>query len=157
GLAPDWSIADDHVGRGLMQQAIDQMLREGSDATTRRLVHLLAKGTIPRGVARLMNDTVQAHFDVFRMTDERAWRRIDPGYPLGADELESLLVELEELEIPNHAKFREAHQSDVVACRVGDWEDFLGNGPAKKVREGALTYYNKPLPGPLVAVYSRLI
>ncbi|HVJ69539.1 MAG TPA: UvrD-helicase domain-containing protein [Caulifigura sp.] len=157
GLAPDWSIADDHVGRGLMQQAIDQMLREGTEATTRRLVNMLAKGEIPRGITRLMTDTIQSHFDVFRMTQPEAWRRIEPGYPLASDEFEALLVELEELDLSGCEGIRAAHEKDIVKCRGGDWDDFLLKGPASKLRIGETKFNRKQLPPHVIDVYKRLI
>jgi len=157
GLSPEWSIADDHVGRGMMQQAIDQVLREASEKTTRRLVHMLAKGEIPRRISGLMQDTVQAHFDIYRMAPPEAWRRIDPGFPLAGDELDALLIEHEELDLTDCPAIRKAHEKDVTKCRTGDWESFLSQGPAAKIRIGETKFSRKELPPHVISVYQRLI
>ncbi|QDT54883.1 ATP-dependent helicase/nuclease subunit A [Caulifigura coniformis] len=157
GLPPNWSIADEHASRQVMVAAIDDVLRGSDDVTTRRLVYLLAKGIVPRSIARLMSTTVQTHYDIFRLTQADAWRRIQPPLPLSGEELEVLLVEHEQLDLSECEGIRKAHEKDVVKCRLGEWEDFLGSGPAKKLLEGETKFGRKELPAHVIDLYRRLI
>lgn len=157
GLPPNWSIADEHSSRGAMLQAIDEVLRSSSEATTRRLVHLLAKGVVPRSIANLLTGAVQTHYDVYRVTQVAAWQRIQPPHPLASQELEALLVEHEQLDVSGAKSLRDAHEKDAARCRAGDWESFLAKGPANVLLSGETKYYKKELPPGLIAVYEKLI
>ncbi len=157
GLPPNWSIADEHAAAATTLQAIDDVLRSGSEADTRRLVRLLAKGEVPRSITSLVTRAVQTHYDVFRISPEEAWRRIQPPLPIAGDELEALLIEHEQLDLAECPGIRKAHATDILRCRQGDWEAFLGGGPAKKLLEGDTKFNRKELPARVIDVYRRLI
>jgi len=157
GLPPNWAIADEHASRTVMLAAIDDVLRGSDEVTTRRLVHLLAKGIVPRSIANLMSTTVQTHYDIFRLTQAAAWQRIQPPFPLSGQELDDLLIEHEQLDLSECEGIRKAHEKDVIKCRLAEWEDFLCSGPAKKLLEGDTKFGRKELPAHVISVYRRLI
>ncbi|OAI53000.1 hypothetical protein AYO47_05775 [Planctomyces sp. SCGC AG-212-M04] len=156
GLPPRWSIADEHLSRGMMLQAVDDILRETSEISARRIVHLLAKGVVPRSIGSLLNSTVQTHYDVYRLTEAEAWRRIQPPLPLSSEAQEELLAELEEFE-EGGKSLQTAIRKDVAKWRNQDWDGFLTNGPAKCLMDGKTEYNRKELPDRIIALYRRLI
>ena len=79
GLLPDANRAED-----VFQELFLTVTRKAADF--RPGTNFLAWA---RSIARLMTDTVQTHFDIFRLTQADAWRRIQPGYPLSGDELDA--------------------------------------------------------------------
>ena len=156
GLPPSWSISDEHVSGRIVLKAIDDVLYGASEADARRLVHLLAKGDVPRSISNLLTSAVQTHFDVYRLTHTDAWRRIQPPLPLSSEEQEQLLVELEEFNEGGKSLLT-AIQKDLAASRSQKWEDLLSRGPAKCLLNGETKYYKKDLPPRIIEIYEKLI
>jgi ATP-dependent helicase/nuclease subunit A len=157
GLPPNWKIADEHAARGLTFRAIDTVLRRKNEAVIRRLVHMLAQGDIPRSITRLMSNSVEKHFDVFRLSDASAWRRIGHPALLSADEIEATLIECEQLGLVGLGKMAGTREKDVDRFRRAQWEEFLDTGIAAKIHRGESKFARIDIPADAIAVYRRLI
>lgn len=157
GIPPNWAIADEHAARALSFRAIDTVLRRSSEATTRRLVRMLAKGDVPRSVTRLMSTAVQTHFDIFRMSEAAAWRCIEPPAMLATEELELALVQCEQLDLGKLASFPKTRDADLKRFRGSEWESFLKNGLAVKIHAGESMFSRKEIPEEVAVVYRRLL
>ena len=77
--------------------------------------------------------------------------------PLSPEQLREGLAEATEAQLPADKRFTKARDIDLERFRSEQWEDFLGGGLAKPVVNGAPTYYGKPIPPDVVAVYEKLI
>ncbi len=118
---------------------------------------MLAKGIVPRSIVDLVSGTVQNYFGIYRVTGPEAWNRIVPPPLLTAEELESLLAELESLVASVDGQLAKALTTALPLCRGGQWDRFLDTSLASNGLEGRFTYYKKPVPAAVRSVYERLI
>ncbi|MCA9061309.1 MAG: UvrD-helicase domain-containing protein, partial [Planctomycetaceae bacterium] len=156
GLPPGWAIVDEHIDRELRQQAIDAVLSQQVVADSRRLMQMLARGRAKRSVRDLINDTVEAYYELYLLTPREAWEQIPAGRLLGGERREQLLAELMLAELPADKRAGKARQDDAGRFRTGNWEEFIGKGLAGGVFNGKHSYYGKPLSPGLIEVYEEL-
>lgn len=158
GLPPGWRIVDDLSDRQLREQAIEIVLGQDSAKDVSRLMNMLSKGAAQRSVSQLLHSTVDALYQTFLDTDQSAWEQFPEVSPMNAYDLDETLENLRTLELPADKRLEAARSKDYAAASGYQWEDFVKvRGIARKVEEGATTYYKKEIQPHVRAVYERLL
>jgi ATP-dependent helicase/nuclease subunit A len=156
GFPFGWQIVEDLFDARLRSRAVDAVLTSGDERKLRTLVHLLTKGEASRSISQLIRDTVDEMYDLFQDTSRDAWYRVPRSKPLDAAELAVTLDELRAAELPEK-RMAKARDEDVARAELGDWDEFLAKGLAKKVVQDELEFYKKTIPDFAVTIYRRLI
>jgi ATP-dependent exoDNAse (exonuclease V) beta subunit len=157
GLPPNWQILDEHADREIKLRAVDAVLREGDAADVSRLVHLLAKGEIPRGINKLIEDAVTAYQEIARVTSQAAWSRIEPPPLVASEELAELEAAFEALEIKGNTRLMDARAIQLGIIRRREWESLSESTLAKNIESGQETYNRKQLPDDFISLYRRFM
>lgn len=157
GLPTPWQIMDVLQEKYLRGEAIELTLRSDARHDVKRLVHLMAKGTAQRSVAELVRSTVDTLYTLYIETEQAAWQRVPQPRRLTQGELAEVLDLLRDATLPANKHFANARDKSLATAEAGDWETFIASGLPAKVLEQQTTYYNKPIPTELVAIYQRLI
>lgn len=157
GLPPGWSIVDEHIDRELREQAIDAVLSQHVPQDAQQLMHMLAKGRSKRSVRDLIDDTVSNYHELFLMTDDAAWDRLNRPRRLTLAEREQLISDLYAAPLQTDQRFIKARSEDVARFQKEDWEKFISTGIAGKVLTGENKFWNKELNDEVVAIYQRLL
>mgnify|MGYP003592508795 CR=1 FL=1 len=164
GLPSDARIVDEDEAFRLRRSAIQRMLEEGDEAALIELLSSLTEGSSERAVTDTIDNTVSSLYDLYRearYTD--AWRAIAPAETLGEVALDAALADLRAAVPTGPKRTIDAHAKDcerAELCRTGssdDWMEFFESGLAKSVASGDGTYFKKPIDGPTVAAYERLL
>ncbi len=157
GLAPGWSIIDDHTDRELRQQAIDAVLSQHVSRDAQQLMQMLAKGRSKRSVRDLIDETVSEFYELFLLTDRAAWDQFPKHRRLTQEEREQAVRDLYASAMPPDKRAIAARAGDVERFQAGVWEAFVTTGLAARVFTGEPTYYGKPLSAELIEAYERLL
>ena len=157
GLPPGWQIVDEIVDRRLQAEAIRAVLENQSTHDTLRLMNLLGKGEVSRSVSRQISELVEGLYAIYAESPPEAWDALPRPKPLSPEQLRAALADLAEAPLPGDKRFAKARDTDLERFRSEQWEDFLGGGLAKPVVNGEPTYYSKPIPPDVVAIYETLI
>ena len=155
GLPPGWRIVEDYEDRQLRAEAIESILNRSENRDVVTLVHLLAKGQATRSVGRLVRDTVDDMYDLFRETTAEAWHCVPRVKPLSSEQLAETVDSLRSVELPSK-QMATAREKDVDRAEAEDWEAFIKTGlPPKVIADGE--YHRKPIPADAAELYRRLI
>lgn len=158
GLPAHWRIIDDLEDARIREDAIAAVLAESEQSHLARLVQLLTKGEASRSVGDLLRTTVGSLYAIFLQSSREAWQRVPQRTCLRDGELESIVDQLEAAPLPTtDARWAKARATDVALARTGAWETFPAKGLAAKVADESLTYYKKPIPESLAALYRKLL
>ncbi|MCX7426725.1 MAG: UvrD-helicase domain-containing protein [Planctomycetia bacterium] len=157
GLPPGWQIVDEIVDRRLQAEAVRAVLESQSTQDTLRLMNLLSKGEVSHGVSRQISSLVEGLYAIYAESPPEAWDALPRLKPLAPEQLRAALTDLTEAQLPGDKRFVKARDTDLERFRSEQWEDFLGGGLAKPVVNGTATYYGKPIPPDVAAIYEKLI
>ncbi len=165
GLPPGWSIVDEVTDQRLRSLAIQEVLSEDNVSEVLTLLHLLNKGEVSRSVSDQIRRVANELYNLYRETtpDSAAiempsvWQSIKRHKHLEEAEWELALSALVALQLPDDKRFQSARAKDLEAASTGDWEKLVSGGFVKVLLEGKGTYYNKPLPPGMEAVYAPII
>ena len=130
-----------------------------------RYLHLLNKGDVSRAVSDQIRQTANGLYNLYLETTPDSageeippvWRSIKRYKQLDEEEWEQALASLASLQFPDNKRFQTAAARDLEIASESDWEKLIGGGFVKVLLEGKATYYNKPLPPELEAVYAPII
>lgn len=156
GFPPGWRMLDETEDRVLRDQAIEMMLRQETTQDVVQLMHLLAKGNAARSVHALISDAISNYYNTYLATDEIAWEPFPLVRFLPREEFDEALEALSAHRFEGQA-WEEARRKDVLHAIDGDWGQFLRTGLAGKIASGDATYYRKPIPDEVIALYRPLL
>lgn len=157
GLPLGWRIAEPLEDDALREQAVDAVLSRGKSQDLLALFHLLTKGDVNRSIVSLVLGAAREMYDLFRETEGTAWNQLRSPAGLPADQFAIAMQALLQAPIPSGEQWKKAHAGDVAAAEAGNWKEFVGRGLPGKVLAREETYYRKPIPQAVVAIYERLI
>ncbi|MFW6169640.1 MAG: UvrD-helicase domain-containing protein [Planctomycetota bacterium] len=157
GLPPGWRIVESVRDNNLRREAIATTLQGNSKRELERLLQLMAKGEARRSISALVQGAVDDLYELYLETEPAAWQRIPKPKMLGDEAVEAAVETLREAPLPDDSRARKARETDVAAAQQHDWSRFINRGLAKKVLEGASTYYRKDLPPALISAYQVLL
>jgi ATP-dependent helicase/nuclease subunit A len=158
GLPAGWSIGEEIDDTALRREALDRLLSGQPDDIV-RLFPLLSKGESKRSVHEELDRVVNKHYDIFRDSDSAAWQVVHPPAPVPDAIWSAALAELADFDLSNcgHRGFAATRDSAVDDFRRRNWQDFVANGLVARVWEGAATYYDKPIPPQMQALFTTLL
>lgn len=157
GLPPGWSIVEEHVDRALRSLAVEAVLDSDSTSELMTLVHSLTKGETSRSLERVVRDTIDQLYSVYRESDAEAWRKVPRPKLLGDVQLRETIETLRTLTLPKHKNWEKARAADLSAIESQAWDEFIKGGIAGKVAAGEESYCSKPIESPVRAVYETLL
>jgi ATP-dependent exoDNAse (exonuclease V) beta subunit len=157
GLPPGWQIAEEIDDARLRNEAIRSVLENHETADVVRLMHLLTKGEASRSIAEQISTLVNDLYGFFMEAPAEAWSALPRRKALKPEEYQDAVLTLEAAPLPDDTRFEKARAGDLAAVLAENWADFLSKGLAAKVLAGQRKYYNKDLPGELVAAYVPLL
>ena len=156
GLSPGWKIIEDLHEKYLRNEAIERTLHADKVHDIQRLVNLMTKGEAQRSVSELVRSTVDNLYNLYMETDAQAWQRIPQPRLLTQERLAELCQQLRDATLPADKRFGKAREDNLTAVAEEDWDSFLGKGLAGKVIKEETTFYSKPIPDDVVALYRQL-
>jgi ATP-dependent helicase/nuclease subunit A len=156
GLPPGWQIVDPLVDSRLRRDAIHRVLGGGDTSDLRTLLHLLTKGEATRGISPLIRDTVDGLYPLYLSTPLTAWQQLPRFKSLDAAALAQTIEALRHVPLPTK-RMQTARDADGNRALRGDWDGFLSTGLAKKIVQGQVEFFSKPIPEAIVSIYRRLI
>ncbi len=160
---PELGTPDDPKSERLRFEALSRVLERGARSDLDELVRLIERlhgEQAKRSVAGALDRVLDALYELYREArSAEAWTRLEVAPPQTDVNLEDALRELKRclIEEPLEKRVKTALARDYAAAEARDWESFLKDGLAKKVYEGDLQYYRKPLPAVVVAAYRPLL
>ncbi|MGI8979518.1 MAG: UvrD-helicase domain-containing protein [Pirellulaceae bacterium] len=157
GLPPGWRIGDETEDRELREEAVEAILGADRSEELLTLFHLLTKGVARRGVGELVLETVTSLYGLFRETEPDAWRKLTSKEPLKKEELAGLLEEMAAVDLSTNSRQLKARDSDLEFAWLEDWGTILTKGLGSKVLTKENTFYSKPIPPELIALYQKLL
>jgi ATP-dependent helicase/nuclease subunit A len=157
GLRPGWSICEDADNEVLWQEAIEMRL-QGEDLNTlaalyERLVHGQAKSGVERELLCIVRNLYRIHQE----TDAVVWNAITVPPSLPPAKLNDLLNRIEAFDLSKLSRMPKARGDDLGRARSAQWKDLLDTGLSGKVFSGQNTFHSKPIPLPLITLYSELL
>jgi len=156
GLPPGWQIADDTDLAALRTEAMRTVIRQqGTDQAT-RLVRLLSKGEVSRSVSDQILELVTNLHELYVESGPKAWESLPFDKPLEREEYERTLAEFAAADCGPDQRTATARDKVVEALEAENWQAALCDGLLARIASGNTTYYNKPLPEPLVTSGTRL-
>jgi ATP-dependent helicase/nuclease subunit A len=156
GLPPGWQIAEDIEDGRLREQAIDAVLENDSEQEIARIIHLLTQGDADRTVNQLLRATVNELYEAYLETEPSAWHQFPDLKRLPDETLDAAIEALRTVHVDDK-RMEKARVEDVATAARRDWETFISRGLGAKIAAGADSYYKKPIPPDMVALYDRLI
>jgi len=157
GFPPGWKICDEIEDRQNRIEAVRRILSEGKTEDVVRLMHMLHKGEVRRGVSQQLLDLVTGLWSLFRESDKDAWTQLK-RLPFPPDDLiRQSLVGFESAQLPKHKSFEKARNKSLDLATQSDWLAFLASGLIGKIIEGEETYYKKEIPPELIQASGPLI
>ena len=156
GLPPGWKIIEEVEDEQLRTQSIQTLLRNDAYALA-SLLKLLFKGDADRSITQQLLDMVGRLYELYRESKQPAWHRFPPTEMLKAAELNKLIREFSQLELPTHKKIVEAFERELGFACEKEWERFIEKGNVKQILEGNTTYYRKEYAPETLAGYHKLI
>lgn len=165
GLPPGWTIVDEVADQRLRSLAIQEVLNEENVSEVLTLLHLLNKGEVSRSVSDQIRRVANELYNLYRETTPDSatgempsvWQSIQRHKHLEEAEWEQALSSLAALPLPDDKRFHTARSKDLDSASGSDWDKLIGGGFVKVLLEGKTTYYNKPLPPGMEAVYAPII
>ncbi|MEI8374292.1 MAG: UvrD-helicase domain-containing protein [Planctomycetota bacterium] len=157
GLPPGWVIAEEIADQSLRAEAIRNVLQNESTQDVVRLMHLLTKGEASRSVSEQIASLVKALYGIYTEAPAVAWKSLPRHKQLGATELFAAMEALAAVPTPGDKRYQKAIEKDLEITTTEDWESFLEKGLGAAVLDGTETYYKKPIPAEIVAVYRPLV
>lgn len=165
GLPPGWTIVDEVTDQRLRSLAIQDVLAEENTSEVLTLLHLLNKGEVARAVSDQIRRTANSLYNLYRETTPDSldakmpavWESVHRYKELDEEEWEHVLSSLAMLQFPDNKRFQSTVQKDLAHASEGNWEKLVSGGFVKVLLEGKATYYNKPVPPELDAVYAPII
>jgi len=161
GIPPGWKIVDEVVYKAIQTRAISQLLARQGSTDALRMVHLLSGGQSKRTVASEIDTLVTDLYDTFLEAPPEAWGRLQLPPAMAGDLLpnDELLKTIDRIAAykTEDKRIAGAIAKEMTRAREEDWPAFLGAGIAAKVAQCDTTYYRKPIPDDLVALYQRLV
>jgi ATP-dependent helicase/nuclease subunit A len=165
GLPPGWAIVDEVADQRLRSLAIQDVLSEGNVSELLTLLHLLNKGDVSRAVSEQIRRTANELYNLYRETTPDSdtveippvWKSIPRYKKLEEAEWEQALNSLALLQFPDNSRFQNICERDLEVASEGHWEKLLSGGFVKVLIEGKTTYYNKPIPPEVAAVYAPIV
>jgi ATP-dependent exoDNAse (exonuclease V) beta subunit len=157
GLPLGWRIAEPLEDQALREEAVAAVLEGGNSQDLLALFHLLTKGEVHRSVMNLVLGVVAEMYDLFRETEESAWKQFQRHRGLPPEKLAAAIDALRHAPIPSGKQWEDGRAGDVAAAESGNWKRFLEKGIANKVLCQEPTYCRKPIPPAVVAAYVPLI
>ncbi len=157
GLPPGWRIGDETEDRELREEAVEAILGADRSEELLTLFHLLTKGEARRGIGELVLETVTSLYGLFRETEPDAWRKLTSQELLKKEELAELLEEMAAVDLSKNSRQLKARDSDLENVRLEDWGTILSKGLGSKVLTKENTFYSKPIPPDLIALYEKLL
>ncbi|MDR3710159.1 MAG: UvrD-helicase domain-containing protein [Capsulimonadaceae bacterium] len=117
----------------------------------------LDKGQVRTAITERLDDLIQGVFEMYRDSEDAAWRVLSP--PPGRDAAE-IVAAIEALIAASRTvsdkRYVKALCADAEAAAAERWLDVLDAGLAKKVRGGERTYYGKPISDDVCRAYMAL-
>jgi ATP-dependent exoDNAse (exonuclease V) beta subunit len=157
GLPAAWGICEELDDAALRRDALERLLDQHPEDLL-QLNALLSKGETNRSVQRQLLDIIAKHYDVFRSSTEESWSRLPTIPPIAAAELAETAEQLRSFDMAmcGHKGFAKTRDKDLVLLAAEDWKGLLESGFISKLNDGQTTYYGKPIPAELQALYRSL-
>lgn len=165
GLPPGWTIVDEVTDQRLRSLAIQDVLAENNVSEVLTLLHLLSKGEVTRAVSDQIRYTANSLYNLYRETTPDSadaempavWGAVHRYKQLDEEEWEQALASLAMLKFPDNKRFQSTVEKDLAHASESNWDKLVGGGFVKLLLEGKDTYYNKPVPPVVEAVYAPII
>lgn len=157
GFPPGWRIGEETDVEAFRDEALDRVLRRGSETDVLSILNLLSKGEAVRSVHQLMQDTVDKAHALYRESPASAWTRVERPPGLSEPMLEKTLEELRNFDLSDAKALDNGRKGDLERAELGEWGEFIAKGLAKKVAEGDCEFNRRRIPQPLVNLYRKLL
>ncbi len=157
GLPPGWQIVDEMDDAAMQAEAVRRIVAQESISDALELMHLLHKGEAARSVAEEIAGLVSGLYGAFVDAPEAAWDALPRLKPLAPHELQEAIDAVAAFDLRENDRLAGARDKDLDRAGVEDWDAFLGTGLPPKILDGAATYYRKPIPDGLIALYRPLM
>ena len=151
GLSPQWSIVQSARDIWLREEAARRIL---SDGRASELIYLLAKGESRRSIIQLIDDTLDALYEIYQDAVEAAWSNLPQLDPVPPGELASILEDLQALEL--NKTLAKAREGNLGAFEVEDYDRFFENGLAKALSQGKEVFNRSEIPTEVKTAYLKL-
>ena len=151
GLSPQWSIVQSARDIWLREEAARRIL---SDGRASELIYLLAKGESRRSIIQLIDDTLDALYEIYQDAVETAWSNLPQLDPVPPGELASILEDLQALEL--NKTLAKAREGNLGAFEVEDYDRFFENGLAKALSQGKEVFNRSEIPTEVKTAYLKL-
>jgi ATP-dependent exoDNAse (exonuclease V) beta subunit len=158
GLPAGWSICEPADHEALVREAVERLLDQQPEAIG-KLFTLLNKGATRRSVQGELHEVIGNHYETFRGSERSAWEALSVPVPVGAEERAAALEQLRGYSFlgGRDSSFQRARDQDLADFEQENWPAFLGKGLAAKVLVNEATYYQKPIPPEVCALYETLL
>jgi ATP-dependent helicase/nuclease subunit A len=143
-LPPGWTLADEFQEERLCHAAITRMFELEDRQLLRSLISQLNRGEAKRGIRQDILQTIEAGYQLYRITAPEAWSNLEVPTAPSEVELQQGLAEVEASQMP-HANYAKARDALLAAVLQEDWTSFFAHGLVKSYQTSK-TYYKKPLP-----------
>jgi ATP-dependent helicase/nuclease subunit A len=162
GLPPRAVIVPDDLDDRLRERAMGRMLDAMGTEAAVELLRLLSRGRFDQSVSKKLLELLRGLGDVFLESPESAWKsglsaarahRDDESPELAAARFAASLQQVRD---EGGARVAAVIDKDCAALLAGDLAALSGSSFVRAVQSEEPTYYKKPLPEPVVAIYRDL-
>lgn len=156
GLPPGWQIADQADLAALRAEAIHAVLGQQGASQATKLMRLLSKGEVSRSISEQISKLVEGLYGLYVESSLEAWEALKFEKSLEPDQYQRALGEFAAAECDGDSRLANARQKVLDCLAAEDWQAALSNGLLARIAGRNKTYYNKPLPPPLVEAGEKL-
>lgn len=157
GLPASWSICEEADDAALREETLERLLDEGDADTLVKLYHRLTRAQAQRDVHSQLLAIVAGIYGVYQDAPPDVWAKVQSPPGLAPAELNRLLAQIEAFDLSQHKRMEKPRGEDLERFRAADWDGLHKKGLSAKVFAGENTFYSKPIPPDLIALYNRLL
>jgi ATP-dependent helicase/nuclease subunit A len=153
GLPPNWEIVEEQQVLRMYDFAVQQVLQTESAL---ELLSLMNKGEASRGVASLLQSTVEQIYQCYRESGNEPWNQIPRTQSfLPPERLEQILEEMGGLEMPTKSLAAQ-WQVLIEKFQTQDWDGFIKTTVFQNYLNGNFKYGRTHLPPGAVACFQKI-
>lgn len=143
-LPPGWSLSDPFQYEQLKQEAITRMFETISHSDLRSLLSQLSKGEATRSLRREIDGVVSTGYDLFRRTEEEAWKNLHvPNAP--DNELVARALEFFRSSSVKDSRYAASRDKTVECFEREDWGVFLKQTLVQNSNDDSPKFYKAEL------------
>ena len=158
GIPLGWKIVEEIDNQRYLAEAVREVFRQNDKSEVIRLMHLLSKGEVTRSITQEAFTLAKNLIQLYRDTPADAWYKLGRQSTLSPDELEIAIQKYLAAELPSHKTIIKQRFTDIERIRDGDWNKFLGSGPAKCIAvDRKYSYCSKPIEGEYKEAMDQII